>query len=74
MADISQHAAKFQRPVVIEIGAGRSIPTVRRFGEEQNGFLIRINPTEPDVNGLSCLSFRMGGLEALREIEAALGA
>jgi len=63
---------KAQRPVVIEIGAGRSIPTVRRFGEEQSGFLIRINPNEPEVNGLSCMSFRMGGLEALRAIVAAL--
>ena len=65
---------KVRRPVVIEIGAGQSIPTVRRFGEAQEGFLIRINPNEPDVNGLSCMGFRMGGLEALRRIEAALGA
>jgi NAD-dependent SIR2 family protein deacetylase len=63
-----------QRPVIIEIGAGQSIPTVRRFGEEQNGFLIRINPDAPELNGLMHMGFRMGGLEALCGIETALGA
>jgi NAD-dependent SIR2 family protein deacetylase len=62
-----------QRPVIIEIGAGQSIPTVRRFGEEQNGFLIRINSVAPELNGLACMGFRMSGLEAQRGIEAALG-
>lgn len=63
-----------QRPVVIEIGAGQSIPTVRRFGEEQNGFLIRINPDAPELNGLMHMGLRMGGLDALCGIETALGA
>jgi NAD-dependent SIR2 family protein deacetylase len=72
-ANLNAWLRKIEHPVVIEIGAGGSIPTVRRFGEEQNGFLIRINPSEPEVNGLACLGFRMGGLEALRGIEAVLG-
>ena len=72
-ANLNVWLRKIHRPVVIEIGAGQSISTVRRFGEEHNGFLIRINPTEPDLNGLACMAFRMGGLEALRGIEAALG-
>lgn len=64
---------KIERPVIIEIGAGQSIPTVRRFGENQNGFLIRINPMELERNGETVMGFRMGGLEALRGILAALG-
>lgn len=72
-ANLNAWLRKIERPVVIEIGAGQSIPTVRRFGEERNGFLIRINPTEPDLNGLACMGFRMGGLEVLRGIEGALG-
>lgn len=72
-ANLNAWLRKIHRPVVIEIGAGQSIPTVRRFGEARNGFLIRINPTEPDLNGLACIGFRMGGLEVLREIEGALG-
>jgi NAD-dependent SIR2 family protein deacetylase len=72
-ANLSAWLRKIERPVVIEIGAGRSISTVRRFGEERNGFLIRINPTEPDLNGFACMGLRMGGLDALRRIESALG-
>ena len=61
-----------QRPVVIEIGAGQSIPTVRCFSENQNGFLIRINPAEPERSGANYMGFKMGGLVALRGIEAAM--
>ena len=72
-ANLNTWLRKIQRPVIIEISAGQSIPTVRRFGEKQNGFIIRINPTEPDLNGLMNRGFRMGGLEALCGIAAALG-
>ncbi len=58
-----------QRPVIIEIGAGQSIPTVRRFSENQNGFLIRINPADPERNGANYLGLKMGGCEALQGIE-----
>lgn len=37
--------------VVIEMGAGKAIPTVRRFGESlqrQGATLVRINPRESD--------------------------
>ena len=34
------------RPLVIEIGAGTAVPSVRYFGEGQDGPLIRINPRE----------------------------
>jgi len=38
--------------VVVEIGAGRAVPTVRRYAElasAATGALIRINPREPEV-------------------------
>lgn len=38
-----------KRLVIIEIGAGTSISTARHFGNFQDGFLIRINPGEPDL-------------------------
>lgn len=72
-ANLNVWLGKIERPVIIEIGAGQSIPTVRRFGENQNGFLIRINPIEPERNGDTYMGLRMGGLEALRGILAALG-
>ena len=62
-----------KRLVVIEIGAGRHISTVRRGGESQKGALIRINPHDPALpSEKEGLSLPMGGLEALQGIEAAL--
>ena len=37
------------RPVVLEIGAGQSVPTVRNFGESLGCPLVRINPREWEV-------------------------
>jgi NAD-dependent SIR2 family protein deacetylase len=60
-------------PVVIEVGAGIHIPTVRYFSEDQNGTLIRINPTEPDLPaGKRGASMACGGLAGLRAIAQAL--
>ncbi|MFM0009101.1 SIR2 family NAD-dependent protein deacylase [Paraburkholderia sediminicola] len=39
------------RPVIVELGAGRALPTVRRFSERNaHHRLIRINPREPNTN------------------------
>ncbi len=59
--------------VIIEIGVGKNIPTIRNLGERQRGTMIRINPQHywlnPEKKGVS---LAMGGLEALRLIEAEL--
>lgn len=57
-----------ERPVVIEVGAGIAIPTVRRFGEQLADRLIRINPTQPQIPGGRGVSLRMGGLEGIRAL------
>lgn len=58
------------RLVVIELGAGRAIPTVRLHGEAlvaEGGHLIRINRREAEaLNGVSLF---MGALEALEAID-----
>lgn len=54
--------------VVIEIGAGTAIPTVRRFGENQNAPLIRINKTESQVTRESDVALPLGGIEAIKAI------
>lgn len=59
------------RPVVIEIGAGTHVPTVRWFSETLGEPLIRINPTEPDIPGRG-VSLPLGGLAALTGIRDAL--
>lgn len=59
--------------VVIEIGAGNAIPSVRRFSEaRQDAYLIRINPTAPGLGGKPGVSLPMTGSEAMRGIAMAL--
>jgi len=63
---------KFGRVVVVEVGAGKAISTVRSRSEnlakKLNGALIRINPTDPG-GPPGTISIPMGGLAALRQID-----
>ncbi len=65
---------KVERLVIIEIGAGTDIPTVRILGETVSGRLIRINPREPDCHHKEAISIKLGGLEALKQIALAMNA
>lgn len=60
--------------VVIEAGAGTTVPTIRHLSEQlvrRGGRLIRINPREPQVpEGQFALP--LGALEGLRRIETVL--
>ena len=60
-----------RRTVVVEIGAGLQVPTVRWFSESLGEPMIRINPTEPDIPGRG-VSLPAGGLAALEGIQQAL--
>ena len=64
------------RPVVIEIGAGTAIPSVRHFSQrviqEFGGRLIRINPEECGVPTSMDIGLAGGGLEQLMAIDRAL--
>ncbi|MCM1129861.1 MAG: hypothetical protein NC211_08095 [Alistipes senegalensis] len=62
-----------RHPVVIEIGAGLAIPTVRRFCESVSAPLIRINPADPGINRQNpqAISLKLRGLEALEKIHTA---
>lgn len=40
---------KVERPVVIELGAGSAIPTVRMMGQSIDAPMIRINAREAQV-------------------------
>ena len=59
---------KLNRPVVIELGAGTAIPTVRRHGEEINCPLIRINPTESKVERRGDVAIPCGAMEGINRI------
>ena len=68
--------AQARRPVVVELGAGTAIPSVREFGERllRRGAhgLVRINPRENAVPDARAIGLAMGALDALRAIDAAL--
>jgi hypothetical protein len=65
-----------RRPVVIEIGAGLNIPTVRHFSHrvvlQHGGSLIRINPREADLGGLPGVGIAASALQTLTAIDALL--
>jgi NAD-dependent SIR2 family protein deacetylase len=61
--------------VVVELGAGTEVRTVRRYAElasATSGALIRINPTNPQVADPRGIPLRMGAAEALDGIDARL--
>jgi len=60
--------AKVSRLVIIEVGAGTAIPTVRRFGEHLLQRLIRINPADASTASPQVLSIPLGALDALDRI------
>ncbi|WP_421887487.1 SIR2 family NAD-dependent protein deacylase [Methylibium sp.] len=65
------------RPVVIELGAGTAIASVRRFGEHvvhaHGGSLVRINPREAAVSMERAVGLEVGAREGLMAIDARLG-
>jgi NAD-dependent SIR2 family protein deacetylase len=65
-----------RRPVIVEIGAGVNIRTVRTFSHrtvlQHQGSLIRINPREPDIGSLPGVGIASGALQTLAAIDALL--
>ena len=74
-ARLERWLQQVQRPLVIELGAGTAIPSVRHFSHsvlQRGGRLVRINPREPQVPGRHDVGIAAGALEGLRAIAAAL--
>jgi len=59
-------------PVVVELGAGKSVATVRMMSERSGFPLIRINLRDPEVSRPDHISVPLGALAALEGIWAAL--
>lgn len=73
----SQMVETDAKVVVIEIGAGKYVPTVRYKSEEicdqlPGATLIRINPRDPDIPRSEDISLPLRGLEALQLIQRQL--
>lgn len=61
-----------RRPVIIELGAGTAVPTVRITGERLAAPMIRINPREPDTSSRRDIALPCGALAGLTAIAKAL--
>ncbi|AIO64994.1 SIR2 family NAD-dependent protein deacylase [Burkholderia oklahomensis] len=63
--------ARAGRVVVVEVGAGTAIPTVRFFSERIGDDVIRINVREPHARRTDVIGLPGGALETLRALDAA---
>lgn len=70
--------AQVRKPVVVEIGAGTAVPSVRNFSQQMliyaDARLVRINVDEARVPSRDDVGVALGGVGALRLIDAALQA
>lgn len=64
--------AGIKQLVVIELGVGSVIPTVRNQGERLQVPLIRINPREFIVRNRRCVGLKLGALDGLKIIATQL--
>jgi len=60
--------AGVRRLVVVELGAGIDIPSVRRMSERQRAPLVRINPRAPQLDGANGVGLALGARDALDRI------
>jgi len=61
-----------RRPVVIELGAGENVPTVRRFAESIGDRLVRINPQTELHLPAGAIHLPCGALEGIAAVHRAL--
>jgi NAD-dependent SIR2 family protein deacetylase len=78
VARLEMWLATVHRPLVIELGAGTAIPTVRHFSHrvvhQFAGRLVRINPWESAVPTALDVGLATGALDGLKAIAAVLRA
>lgn len=61
-----------QRLVVVELGAGKALPTVRRFSDKHGPRVIRINPFEEAIAPHIGTGIAEGAVEGLRHLDERL--
>jgi NAD-dependent SIR2 family protein deacetylase len=69
---LSEWLARAKNVVIIELGAGQDIPTVRHYGEMLGWPLVRINPRDSELGSSQGVSLPMGALDGLKAICSAL--
>lgn len=75
-ADLDRWVIRAMHPVVLEIGAGTAVPSVRLFTARMHRLfgarIVRINPGDATVAEGSGIGLAMGALQALRAIDVAM--
>lgn len=71
-AHLHDWAAAIERAVVVEIGAGQAVPSIRLFAETFGAPLIRINLDDEHVRHDTAIGIRGSALTVLNEIDAAM--
>jgi NAD-dependent SIR2 family protein deacetylase len=66
--------SKVERLVVIEIGAGKAIPTVRYFSEQNGPRVIRINPRDFGIAPHHGIGLARGAIDGLELLDRSLKA
>jgi NAD-dependent SIR2 family protein deacetylase len=61
-----------QRPAVLEVGAGKAVPTVRRFSERLGPRVIRINPREESIAPIIGVGIAEGASDILKLLDSRL--
>jgi len=70
-ARLEEWLSRVRRPLVIELGAGTAIPSVRHFGQgvvQRGGRMVRVNPREFAVGWDGDVGIAAGALEGVRAI------
>lgn len=62
-----------KRLVVVELGAGTALPTVRRFSERHGPRVIRINARESSINPKYGVGLEGSALQVLQQLDERLG-
>lgn len=74
---LNEWRRRHRKLVIVELGAGKAVPTVRRFAElasAATGALVRINPREPEIRHDRGVSLPYGALETLTALDSLLTA
>ncbi len=69
MENLHKWQRQLNQPVIIEIGAGVHVPSIRRASEAFHFPIIRINPDYPDVPKSTDIGLAMKALDALQLIK-----
>lgn len=72
LARLRAWRARVEKLVVVELGAGLAIPSVRRMSEAQEAPLIRINPRDAQLDGHPGVAIPLTAGEALAALSSLL--